>query len=193
MKQGEVYVIDHTLPGPYRIRLRNIDVEGGVVDLATSANLLLQIRHGRADLGHGMILAHRKGKVGTLLLKNVDWNSVIGIEHLPFLPGTAFSLFVKHRRLSNSKVLVEGSLHLLGSKPGLEAATNSGIPFTFTINWNDYRMTMDLGIQKLVDQILIYAKPGLIEAGILYFGRGIFDRFKKNDAESQKPNQSGKP
>lgn len=180
IEKGEVFVVDYTLPGPYRLRIRNINVEGGVVDLATSAALLLQIRRGRAELGRGIILAHRTKETGTLLLKNVDWNSVIGMEHIPFLPGTAFSLFVKHRVVSDALVLVHGSLHLLGSRPGMEAETNSGIPFAFQIRWDDYRMTMDLGIQKLVDQILAHAKPGLIEAGLLFVGKEIFDRFKKS-------------
>jgi hypothetical protein len=180
IENGEVYVVDYTLPGPYRLRIRNIHLHGGTVDLATSAGLLLQIRRGRAELGGGIILAHRTGRTGTLLLKNVDWNSVIGLEHIPFLPGTEFSLSVRHHTISDDEVKVQGRLHLLGSGDESSEVEMSGIPFAFVIRWDDYRMTMDLGIQKMIDQILTHAKPGLIQAGLLYVGKGIFDRFKKS-------------
>lgn len=179
IEEGEVALVDYTLPGPYRIRLRHINLDGGRVDLATSADLLFQIRSGSAELGRGMILAHHNGKIGTLSLKNVDWNSIIGMEHLPFLPGTAFSLLLEHHLLSDSRVQVHGTLHLLGQRNENEPEA-SGVPFSFQIRWEEYRMTMDLGIQKLIEQIFTYARPGLVEAGLLFVGKEIFNRFKKS-------------
>ncbi|MBW7858549.1 MAG: hypothetical protein H3C43_09740 [Leptonema sp. (in: Bacteria)] len=176
ISQGELYVVDHTLPGPYRLRLKNISIEEGRFDLATSVDLLLQIQAGSADLGRGQIITSSDGKTGNLQLRSVDWNSVIGMEHIPFLPGTAFSLLVHYQAVSNDIIHVDGTLHLIGSD---SPQTESGIPFEFFINWDEYRLTMDLGIQKLVEQILSHSKAGILETGLLYVGKGIFDRFKK--------------
>lgn len=176
ISQGELYVVDHTLPGPYRLRLKNISIENGHVDVATSVDLLLQIQNGTADLGRGQIITSNRHKSGNLQLRNVEWNSVIGMEHIPFLPGTAFSLILQYQVLSKDIFHIDGSLHLLG---GDTKQVESGIPFEFFIDWDEYQLTMDLGIQKLIEQILTHSKAGILETGLLYVGKGIFDRFKK--------------
>jgi hypothetical protein len=54
-----------------------------------------------------------------------------------------------------------------------------GIPFQFTINWKEYKLPMDLALQKLIENIFNTLQPTLIEKGILLIGKEVFDRVKK--------------
>jgi hypothetical protein len=54
-----------------------------------------------------------------------------------------------------------------------------GIPFEFIIYWKEYRLPMDLALQKLIEKIFETVQPTFIEKGILTIGKEVFDRIKK--------------
>lgn len=174
---GDVSLIDHTLPGPYRFSLRNIHIEDGHLDAATSIQLLFDMRKGRARLGDGTVEVEQTAHEGTLILRNVNWNAVIGLGSGFHLPGTAFTLHIRHRAMHGDRIAIHGNLHLLGMN--VSHADDGGIPFAFVMDLNDYRLTLDLAVQRFVEQMLRHARPGLLESGVLLVGREIFERLKK--------------
>lgn len=174
---GETYLIDHTLPGPYRFRLTDICLQDARFDAATSVQLLFDMRAGHARLGDGTVDVQEHGGEGTVLLKNVNWNAVIGVESGFHLPGTAFTLHIQHHVLLHDRLAVRGNLHLLGNN--VREASDGGIPFAFVLDLNDYRLTIDLAVQRFVEQMLRHARPGLLESGVVLVGREIFERLKK--------------
>ncbi|GIX41054.1 MAG: hypothetical protein KatS3mg129_0787 [Leptospiraceae bacterium] len=175
--KGEVYVIDYLLPGPYKLRLTNIDIKNAKMDLATPVNLLFFIESGKANIDNGTIIAktklNEKIPIGSLILKDIKWISVMGIN-IPFF-GTKFDLNVYYSHQSPKYTQIKGYLHLTGNSQ----ENDIGIPFEFTIKWEDYKLPMDLALQKLIENIFATVQPKFIEKGILLIGKEVFDRIKK--------------
>jgi hypothetical protein len=175
--KGEVYVIDYLLPGPYKLRLTNINLKNAQMDLGTPINLLFFIESGQANIEKGTITAKTDYKNpkpnGSLILKDIKWTSVMGIQ-IPFL-GTKFDLNVYYTHQTQNHTLIKGYLHLMGNS----TQDDVGIPFQFTINWKEYKLPMDLALQKLIENIFNTLQPTLIEKGILFIGKEVFDRVKK--------------
>lgn len=177
IENGEVYVIDYLLPGPYKLRLTNINIKNAKMDLSTPINLLFFIEEGNANIEQGIITAKTNFKEkfphGRLILKDVKWTSVMGIK-IPFF-GTKFDLDVFYKHHSSNSTYVKGFLHLTGKSQEDEL----GIPFEFIIYWKEYRLPMDLALQKLIEKIFETVQPTFIEKGILTIGKEVFDRIKK--------------
>ncbi len=177
IQNGEVYVIDYLLPGPYKLRLTNINIKNAKMDLSTPINLLFFIEQGNANIEQGIITAktnfREKFPQGRLILKDIKWTSVMGIK-IPFF-GTKFDLDVSYIHYSSNSTYVKGYFHLTGKSQEDEL----GIPFEFNISWKEYRLPMDLALQKLIEKIFETVQPTFIEKGILTIGKEVFDRIKK--------------
>lgn len=176
--EGEVFVIDYLLPGPYKLKITDITIKNAKMDLATPVNLLFFIEYGEAKIDKGTIKAithYRKDSKpeGSLILKQIKWTSAMGLE-IPLI-GTTFDLNVYYTHLNEQETFIKGYLYLTGNKEEQE----NGIPFEFVINWRDYRLPMDLSLQKLIENIFSTVQPSLIEKGIFYIGKEVFDRVKK--------------
>lgn len=175
---GDVFVIDHLLPGPYKLKISNINIKNARMDLATPVNLLFFIETGEAKIEQGTIKAKTNfQKVlkpeGSLTLKKIKWTSAMGIE-IPLIV-TTFDLNVSYTHLNEQQTFIKGYLFLTGN----QEERDDGIPFQFTINWEDYRLPMDLSLQKLIENIFSTVQTSLIERGIFYLGKEVFDRVKK--------------
>lgn len=175
---GDVFVIDHLLPGPYKLKISNINIKNAKMDLGTPINLLFFIEAGEAKIEQGIIIAKtnfQKGvkPEGSLTLKKIKWTSAMGI-HIPLI-GTTFDLNVSYIHLNEQETFIKGYLFLTGN----QEERDNGIPFQFTINWKDFKLPMDLSLQKLIENIFSTVETSLIERGIFYLGKEVFDRVKK--------------
>ena len=112
------------------------------------------------------------------------WGEITGMGDLPFM---------------NSKLALEtfhqggaAGREVTGKVANIPASDNSHdlslhmedlsgqIPFEFVIDWNEFQLTMDLGVQKLIEKILKSAQiTGLSSVGLLPGLRGLFELLKK--------------
>lgn len=175
---GKILTIDYMLPGPYQLYLNEINCIINQFDLAVPISLLFFIQKGVARLEQGTLEIQMNydslKPTGSIILKNIKWTSIVGIS-VPFI-GTSFDLFVYFTHQNQEEVLVKGYLHPLGVG---ENSKEEGMPFQFFINWSDYRLPIDLGLQKLIEKIFENINPSLLEKGIVYIGKEFFDRIKK--------------
>lgn len=178
IKQGKIYTIDCMLPGPYQFYLSEINCFIRYLDLAVPVGLLFYIQNGKAKIDSGFLEIQTQEKAlnptGSLIMKNIKWTSIVGIS-IPFI-GTAFDLFVYFTHQSPQEMLVKGYLHILGTK---EENKEEGVPFQFLVKWEEFRLPIDLGLQKLIEKIFETINPSLLQKGIIYIGKEVFDRIKK--------------
>lgn len=175
---GKIFTIDYMLPGPYQLYLNQINCFIHQFDLAVPISLLFFIQKGVARLDQGTLEIQTNydslKPTGSIILKDIKWTSIVGIS-VPFI-GTSFDLFVYFTHQNQEEVLVRGYLHPLGVG---ENSKEEGMPFQFLIRWNEYRLPIDLGLQKLIEKIFENINPSLLEKGIVYLGKEVFDRIKK--------------
>lgn len=181
VENGTVSVVDETLPGPYRLSISDIHLEGADMDLSTPVDLFFRMKRGHALIGSGSIEAGKSRETGFIRVRGITYGEITSMERLPLM-GYGFSLTAYHRGGSDSRE-VEGRLRILDSSG--KGSDDQGIPYGFLIKWPDYNLTMDLGIQKLIENVLKSARPGLMERGLVLGSRGVFDLVKKPQGEGE--------
>ena len=179
VQDGTVTVIDETLPGPYRLTISKIHLESADMDLSTPVDLFFRMERGQALIGSGSIEAGKSRETGFIKIRGITYGEITSLERVPLM-GYGFSLTAYHRGGSDSRE-VEGRLRILDSSG--TGGEDQGIPYGFLIKWTDYNLTMDLGIQKLIENVLKSARPGLMERGLILGSRGVFDLVKKPQGE----------
>lgn len=182
IKQGNISTIDYMLPGPYQFYLTDINCLIRKIDVSIPVSLLFFVENGSAKIDSGDLkIQHSKTRFkpsGSIVLKNIKWTKILGLS-LPFV-GTAFDLFVYFTHESDEEVIVSGYLHVLGTKEEQkEHIQKEGIPFIFHINWEEFRLPIDLGLQKLIEKIFETINPSLLGKSFIYIGKEVFDRIKK--------------
>lgn len=175
VQEGRVTVVDETLPGPYRLNISEIHLEAADMDIATPVDLFFRLDRGHALIGSGAIEAGRSRETGFIRIRGITYGEITSLERLPLM-GYGFSLTAYHRGGADSRE-VEGRLRILDASG--RAGEDQGIPYGFLIKWQDYNLTMDLGIQKLIENVLNSARPGLMERGLVLGSKGVFDLVKK--------------
>lgn len=182
IQNGRLFVRDDTMTPTYRLEMRDIDVENLDVDVATSVDFLFRTERGEAMLAGGRIEIGTRRDEGYIRLRDVSLPSIASLDRIPFLEGR-MSLTVAHTGGSSGRH-VQG---VLGPSAGLHDSFRDpheeGVfTFEFDIDWDDYRITLDLGIQKLIEQLLANARAGWLGQGIVLGSRGVFEMFKKPEA-----------
>ncbi len=181
VQDGTVVVVDETLPGPYRLTISEIHLEGADMDVSTPVDLFFRMQRGRALIGSGSIEAGKSRETGFIKIRGITYGEITSMERVPLM-GYGFSLTAYHRGGSDSRE-VEGRLRILDSTG--KGSEDQGIPYGFLIKWEDYNLTMDLGIQKLIENVLKSARPGLMERGLILGSRGVFDLVKKPQGDQE--------
>lgn len=182
---GAVSVVDETMPQAYRIELKNIQLYNGDMDLSTPVDVLFRSERGEADIASGRLMIGRSGSIGFLRLWGVTWGEITNIGDVPFLRGKV-ALEALHTGGSDRRQ-VEGFVGSLKRDeddplhPGIDETSNP-VAFAFPIEWNDYRVTFDLGLQKLIGSILKHSKGTVLTSGFLLGGRGVFEMLKKPES-----------
>ncbi len=183
IKGGSIETIDFMLPGPYRFNLTEINCLIRKIDLSIPVSLLFFVEQGNAKIDSGDLQIQLNKTVfkptGSLYLKNIKWTTMLGLS-LPFVD-TSFSLFVYFTHESDREMIVSGYLHVLGTKEDehKEGIEKEGMPFVFRVEWEKFRLPIDLGLQKFVEKIFETIHPNLLERSLVYLGREVFDRIKK--------------
>lgn len=180
VQEGRVTVVDETLPGPYRLNISEIHLEAADMDMATPVDLFFRMNRGHAQIGSGSIEAGRSRETGFIRVRGITYGEITSLEKVPLM-GYGFSLSAYHRGGSDSRD-IEGRLRILDASG--RGGDDQGIPYGFLMKWEDYNLTMDLGIQKLIENVLNSARPGLMERGLVMGSKGVFDLVKKPQGDT---------
>ena len=177
IRNGHVFVKDETMTPVYQIELTEIEVDNMDMDVGTSIDFLFRTERGEAKMASGSIELTGQPSRGTITLRNIYWKEIANLESIPF-PSGRLQLNAYHTGGSSGR-RVQGALGQHNAD-GTEDAVN----FAFDIDWNDYRLTLDLGLQKLIDEILRNAEASWIGSGIVLGGRGVFEILKKPQGDT---------
>jgi hypothetical protein len=173
IRNGRIFVRDETRSPRYQMELDRIDVKNGSLDVGVPISLFFQIQRGRARLGDGLLEVRTRDGSGWLALEGT-LGDVTSMQGLPFF-GRRFHLELAHTKNGTpGRVLVEGQIS--GSQTDKNPA-----PFDFTVDYKDYRMTLDLGIQKLIENVIHTARPSgiTLKSGVILSSRRFFGLIKK--------------
>jgi len=171
---GHIKVSDETRAPRYEIELSKIHVRNGTLDVGVPAQIFFTIEQGKARLGDGHLEVRSGAKSGWLVLEGT-LGDITSMQGLPFF-GSRFYLELAHKwDMETGKSFVEGQIS------GSERDRNP-VPFDFEVNWSDYKLTMDLGIQRLIENVIHNTRPrGIsIKSGVIMGGRGFFELIKKD-------------
>lgn len=171
---GRIKVTDETRTPRYELSLSKIHVRNGSVDVGIPAQLLFTLGQGTARLGDGH-LEVRSGERSGWLVLNGTLGDITSMQGMPFF-GSKFTLELAHKwDGSAERSLVEGQI-------SASEKDRNPVPFEFEVNWSDYRLTLDLGLQRLIEQVINNTRPtGInIKSGVLMGSRQFFELIKKD-------------
>lgn len=180
IRNGFVTVRDETRTPVYRMELREIELDGMDVDVGTPVDLLFRTRRGSARIGsEGLIEIGETRGGGFIRLRGVTWGEISSLPNLPFAGGR-LALAAYHTGGSSGRK-VQGQVGPGDSTAGELASDQEGqaAVFEFDIDWNDYAISIDLGFQKLIGEILTHGRTGWLSSGFLIGGRSVFQMLKK--------------
>ncbi|MCR9143292.1 MAG: hypothetical protein NXI24_13650 [bacterium] len=191
---GRLFVRDETMTPVYRLEMTGIELDNMDLDIGTPIDFLFRTERGEAEFASGRIEIGQTRGVGFIRLRDVAWTEIASLEKLPFTGRLALS--VSHTGGSRSRS-VQGQISATAAPgaagvPGESTASIASIKdphkslnnvnFQFDIDWNDYGVTLDLGLQRLIGKILDNADAGWLGQGIVIGGRGVFEILKKPEA-----------
>ena len=185
IKHGQVYVYDETMTPELKFHLYEIELENCDLDVGTSIDLFFRTARGTARLGSGTIEIGTSRGHGFIKVWGMTWGEITSMGELPFMNGK-LALEAFHSGGAAGRE-VHGNLGFIAASDDSHQKNlrikelSQVIPFEFDINWNNYRLTFDLGLQKLLEGILHSARPGGITSGLLPGIKGLFEIFKKQE------------
>ena len=188
MKDGSILVLDETMTPAYRLTLREIQVDNADMDVGTPIDVLFRAEYARARIDSGHLELNRHGDEGTIKLWGVTWGEIAGLGDVPFM-SRQLALHATHTGGTHGR-LAEGMIGTAeAGTPVKEFFSMSDIAarlsFTFEINWDDYALTFDLGLLRLIAGILDSANPEDVSSlGALPGLRAVFEVLKKQEREA---------
>jgi hypothetical protein len=185
IQDGRLFVRDETMTPVYRLEMTNIEIENMDLDVGTPIDFLFRSERGEANFASGRIEIGNRQGAGYIRLRDVAWTQIASLDNLPFTGRLALS--VSHAGGSQGRH-IQGQLTATGNgspdgaslKDPHESLTN--VNFAFDIDWNDYRVTLDLGLQRLIGKLLDNADANWLAQGIVLGGRGVFEILKKPES-----------
>ncbi|MCB1326578.1 MAG: hypothetical protein KDK35_15180 [Leptospiraceae bacterium] len=182
---GAVYVRDETMRPTYRLELRQIELYNMDMDVATSVDLFFRAERGEAQIAGGRIEIGNSSHEGYVRLWGITWGQIINLESVPFM-GSKFALVAYHSGGSDGRK-VYGQVGYSSSTveedlPDHGGSERYGVNFAFDIDWDDYRVTLDLGLQRLIGNILSSAQSNWLTSGIVMSGRQVFELLRKPES-----------
>ncbi len=187
IKDGFLLILDETMAPAYRLTLRDVVLENADMDAGTPIDVLFRAEKGQARIDSGHLEIGRHGHEGTIRLWGVTWAEIAGLGDMPFM-SRRMALYATHTGGSHGRK-AQG---LIGTTPAGKpvkeffslSEVSTRISFDFAINWEDYALTFDLGIQKLIGEILGSANASGFSRGVLPGLRTVFELLKKQERES---------
>jgi len=181
--RGRITVSDETRTPVYRLELKNIQLENADMDVATPVDVFFRAQRGEADIGSGKLEIGTSANIGYIRLRDVTWGEITAVGNAPFM-GSRLLLEAFHSGGSEKRA-IQGSVGTLGGQKTnyLEKGSmRNTIYFSFEADWNEYRITLDLGLQKLIGEILRTASASVLSTGLVLGGRGVFEILKKQES-----------
>ena len=199
IKQGLIFVQDETMWPVYRICLSDIQAVKMSFDVSASSYLFFQVQQGYAQIGNGhlSIKSQKRGRqyVGHLRLWGVRWEEIGGLDNLPlsFVKRNYLNLHIHFSaalqgiRDYTPAFTLKGIANNSNQKPEIPNDLSNeewhtkreGIKFAFQMQAQDYYTTLDLGLQKLIANILQSSKTTWSSFAFVWGSRGIFNLMKK--------------
>ncbi len=183
VRRSRVIVSDETRAPIYRMELRNLELEDMDMDVGTPVDLLFRTRRGQAEIGSGIIEIGETAGGGFIRLNGVTWGEISSVEGLPFT-GWRLALFAHHHGDARGRA-VEGSLSFISPDPAtaVEGVRPGGdaVHFQFPVVWEDFRLSFDLGLQRLIGEVLRNGRAPWVSRGLLLGSRGVFEMLKKQE------------
>ncbi len=181
--RGKLFVEDETSWPLYQVSLSRIEVRNMTVDIAIPAFMFFQIQRATAQLAGGVLRIKKSGKEGIIQLQNIRWKEIANFKKFPF--GLEYLLLLAHFQEKGKEFLIDGLTSGAGKKninqnSSLEQMSNK-IAFSFKTKSEEYQTTLDLGIQKLIENILHSTQTNWFSKGLAWGGQRIFDLFKRKE------------
>lgn len=185
---GRIYVRDETMKPIYRLELKYIHLDNMDMDLGTPVDLLFRTKRGEAHIASGRIeIGQSNNNEGYIRLWGLTWSELTSLENIPLM-GQRLALTAHHNGGSNSRQ-INGQIGYSNTPSTSVLQTQdegfTNVNFEFDAQWDDYKVTIDLGIQKLIGNILQNAQTNWLNSGFLMGGLGVFNMIKKSDGQNQ--------
>ncbi|MBX7057820.1 MAG: hypothetical protein K1X75_07105 [Leptospirales bacterium] len=184
VRNGLIIVRDETRTPVYRMELRDLQLHDLNMDVATPVDLLFRTGRGSAQIGSGLIeIGQTRSGGGFIRLNGVTWGEISSMDGLPFT-GWRIALFAHHEGDARGR-RAEGALSFIspdparateGVRPGADA-----VHFEFPLHWEDYAISMDLGLQRLIGEVLRHGRAPWVSRGLLLGSRSVFEIVKKQE------------
>ena len=205
IRNGSLYVEDDTIWPVYRFYMKNIQCQKMSVDLGVPVHMFFQIQKGEAELAGGRLEIRKKGKKGFIRLSQINWERITNLQKLPFAPdkvelrahfyekNKSFLIYglagASMNTLEKIKKLDSLDFDTAAFPKDLEGLENLGddlrklgaIKFFFESHPRNYQTTLDLGLQKLLEETLEKAETSWHSMALVWSGRRLFKLFKKTD------------
>ncbi|MCB1172614.1 MAG: hypothetical protein KDK39_03560 [Leptospiraceae bacterium] len=187
---GRLYVRDETMTPIYRLELRHINLENMDLDLGTPVDFFFRTERGEASIASGRIEIgqNQRNNEGYIRMWGLTWSELTSIENVPLM-GRRLALKALHTggaegrhvrgHIGYSSTLAENPLQVE------EDSSFTTVNFAFDLNWDEYHVTLDLGLQRLIGNILAFAETNWLNTGFIMGGRGVFNILKKQEQEEQ--------
>ncbi len=189
ISRGLIFVEDKTVWPVYHLCVSNIETHKMAVDISAPVNMFFHLKKGQADIAGGQIFIEKSANTGTIHLQDIRWSQIINLKQLPF-KSRDISLIAHFRHHHNKKVfIIHGIAGITNKEEGSQNSSLvanpenqvNGFKFSFRTKPEDYRTTLDLGIQKLIEEILASAQPTWLSMGFVWASKGLFKLIKKSD------------
>ena len=150
----------------YKTNITDLNLYNTHFDPSIPFALLFHTRKGHCKLGSGHIRVSQKKEIGSLSLQGVTWGELISLQDLPIgLLNNELNLKADFLNLKK-ETHITGFLNFEKLDPEQTiAGVKKNLPFSFRVNWKDYKLPFDLGLKKVISQMLL----GLNYTGIFSF------------------------
>jgi hypothetical protein len=162
IKNGNIDIEDRTVFPLYKVLIENIDIENSQIDLGIPLRLIFDSEYAYCKIDSGDILSSCENGTGSLQVQGVTWGKLINLDILPigFLKNT-IDLDVSFTHAKNATTF-EGTLGQINRNPIKQEAViePKKLDYKFQIDWYDYQMPFDLGMKKMIYQLLVGVNYG---------------------------------
>lgn len=166
LENGELLIEDKVVISQTKILLRDINIYKTSFDLAYPVHLFFFTKNASCNLGSGFIKTELIfPNHGFLKVSGITWGEFINIGGMTLQPLVAtVELHADYKHLPG-KTDIRG---IFGKKAKLKEEnindTNERFAFQFSMNWKDYRLPVDMALQKII--MLIF--EGTIIGGVVH-------------------------
>lgn len=162
IKNGNIDIEDRTVFPLYKVVIENIDIENSQIDLGIPLRLIFDSEYAYCKIDSGDILSSCENGSGSLQVQGVTWAKLINLDILPigFLKNTIdLDVSFTHSKYATT---FEGTLGQINRNPIKQDAVTEPkkLDYKFQIDWSDYQMPFDLGMKKMIYQLLVGVNYG---------------------------------